>query len=214
MCYADGTGTVRPVCPAEREYLFDCNLDDYFSASPAPGSYLELNWNSADSPFLLGGGDGAAASVTTSPNVTDLTATVDKVDVGYGDSVMVTGRLTKTSAHSTTGSSTAGVPGAPVAVSVTASDKAPVTVGSGRTLADGTYSVDVPLKVSGILTVSYAGKDGLPADAVALGSVTAGTWSTAVTMTAAPYSSGYVLDGRLRKTYAGTTTRRQGCASR
>ena len=204
MCYEDGTGTVQPVCPAEREYLFDCNLDDYFSTSPAPGSYLDLNWNSADSAFLIGGGDGLAASVTAPTNVTDLTATVNKVDVGYGDSVRVTGRLTKTSGNSTTGS-TAGVPDAPVAVTVTAPDKAPVTVGSGRTLADGTYSLSVPLKVSGTLTASYAGGAGLPADSVALGSVTAGTWSTAVTMTAAPFSTGYLLDGVVRKTYAGTT---------
>ena len=59
MCYADGGGhAMVQVCPSAQEYLLDCNTDDYFSTFPDPGSYLDGHWNSADSRFLVGGGDG------------------------------------------------------------------------------------------------------------------------------------------------------------
>src|SRR3712207_2574130 len=57
MCYADGGGkAMQQVCPPEREYLLDCNSDDYFSTDPTPGSWLDTHWNAADSRFLVGGG--------------------------------------------------------------------------------------------------------------------------------------------------------------
>lgn len=53
MCYADGPGvTMRQVCPAANESLFDCQQDDYFATNPAPGSYLANKWNTARSSFL------------------------------------------------------------------------------------------------------------------------------------------------------------------
>lgn len=59
MCYSDGAGIVmRTVCPPDNEILLDCNGDDYFSTRPAPGSWLATNWNTANSRFLIGGGDG------------------------------------------------------------------------------------------------------------------------------------------------------------
>ena len=68
MCYADGGGhAMVQVCPTNREYFFDCNTDDYFSTYPDPGSYLDSHWNSADSRFLIGGGDGSGGGDPGSP---------------------------------------------------------------------------------------------------------------------------------------------------
>jgi hypothetical protein len=65
MCYEDGgPGTlfVDPNCdgflsaPSDPYgstlQAWDCNKDDYFNPSPAPGSYLDTHWNLADSAFL------------------------------------------------------------------------------------------------------------------------------------------------------------------
>jgi hypothetical protein len=56
MCYKDGPTPMQQVCPAEDEYLLDCNNDDYFSTAPRPGSWLATHWNTANSRFLIGGG--------------------------------------------------------------------------------------------------------------------------------------------------------------
>ncbi len=58
MCYRDGSVVMTYPCPIENESLLDCNGDDYFSTYPPAGSYLDSRWNSADSRFLVGGGDG------------------------------------------------------------------------------------------------------------------------------------------------------------
>ncbi|MCB1017430.1 MAG: fibronectin type III domain-containing protein, partial [Acidimicrobiales bacterium] len=54
MCYVDGPGTsVSRVCTnVSNEMRLDCNHDDYFSTAPPSGSYLDRNWNTADSRFL------------------------------------------------------------------------------------------------------------------------------------------------------------------
>ena len=142
----------------------------------------------------------ALGNVTVNVPTTDLTAAVDKSDVGYGDPVVVTGRLTKTA-----GTVTSGVPSATVGVKVTAPGRTATVVGTARTLADGTYRVSLPLRLSGEMTVVYGGAAGLPADSVSLGAVVAGTWSTAVTMSGAPYSTGFQLSGGVTKTYGGST---------
>ncbi|MFL6105649.1 MAG: hypothetical protein ACJ72L_01705 [Marmoricola sp.] len=68
MCYADGGGhAMVQVCPSDREYFYDCNTDDYFSTYPDPGSYLDSHWNSADSRFLIGGGDGTGGGDPGTP---------------------------------------------------------------------------------------------------------------------------------------------------
>ena len=60
MCYADGGGkAMQQICPNDQESLFDCNNDDYYSTFPPAGSYLATHWNTADSRFLIGGGDGS-----------------------------------------------------------------------------------------------------------------------------------------------------------
>jgi len=78
MCYADGGGfAMRQVCPPEREYLYDCNNDDYFSTYPEPGSWLDTHWNAADSRFLIGGGDGAGGGTPGVPTVLGATISVN-----------------------------------------------------------------------------------------------------------------------------------------
>jgi hypothetical protein len=54
MCYDDRTAksAQRSVCPKEKAHLLDCRNDDYFSAAPAKGSYLDTKWNTARSSFL------------------------------------------------------------------------------------------------------------------------------------------------------------------
>lgn len=65
MCYEDGgpgrlftdrncDGAVSaPLDPYSAALqAWDCNKDDYFNPSPAPGSYLDTHWNLADSAFL------------------------------------------------------------------------------------------------------------------------------------------------------------------
>ena len=54
MCYDDGSDMpMQVVCPNRGgELLLDCNNDDYFHPSPAPGSWLHAHWNVADSSFL------------------------------------------------------------------------------------------------------------------------------------------------------------------
>jgi hypothetical protein len=78
MCYADGGGyAMKQICPAEREYFFDCNNDDYFSTYPDPGGYLAGHWNAADSRFLVGGGDGVGGGTLGSPTVLGATIAVN-----------------------------------------------------------------------------------------------------------------------------------------
>jgi hypothetical protein len=60
MCYADGPSPLVPytttACPqiagsAGMIQTYDCGHDDYFSPSPAPGSYLDTHWNLYNSIF-------------------------------------------------------------------------------------------------------------------------------------------------------------------
>src|SRR6478735_8996989 len=74
---------------------------------------------------------------------TELTGAADAAAVGYGGTVRVAGRLTRTA-----GTSTTGVGAASVTVKVLASGaRAATTVGTARTLADGSYSLAVPLRL-------------------------------------------------------------------
>jgi hypothetical protein len=84
-----------------------------------------------------------------------------------------------------------------------------VVVGSGKTLADGTFTVSAPLKVSGTLRVVYAGTSTLPGVTTELGDAAAGTWGTA--LTAAPALSSVAPSTSVAVT--GTLTRSYGGAS-
>lgn len=78
MCYADGGGfAMQQVCVPQREYLLDCNNDDYFSTYPDPGSWLDGHWNAADSRFLIGGGDGSGGGSLGTPTVLGATIAVN-----------------------------------------------------------------------------------------------------------------------------------------
>jgi len=56
MCYSDSPNypAMQIICPSSsHDNLFDCNHDDYYHTSPAPGSYLATHWNSANNRFLI-----------------------------------------------------------------------------------------------------------------------------------------------------------------
>jgi hypothetical protein len=59
MCYSDTPNrpTMQYRCPdrAAFQNQIDCNYDNYFNPNPAPGSYLDTHWNTADSVFLQSG---------------------------------------------------------------------------------------------------------------------------------------------------------------
>ena len=59
MCYSDTPNrpAMQVLCPDKPNYQnrIDCNFDNYFNPLPAPGSYLDTHWNTADSVFLQSG---------------------------------------------------------------------------------------------------------------------------------------------------------------
>jgi len=85
MCYAEDQGAASQLVndcgpvPGAITVSFDCGRDDYFSPSPAPGSYLATHWNTYDSAFLAPcgaiapacGGSDAPASAPTVPTPTE-----------------------------------------------------------------------------------------------------------------------------------------------
>lgn len=134
---------------------------------------------------------------------TTLTATVNKTDVGYGLPVLVSGTLQRVA-----GSAVSGVKGT-VSFLVTPPGGKAVKIGSATSTAAGTFTASVPLKVSGSLSVAYAGVAGQPAAGVVVGPVTAGTWTTQLTGAASSTSIGLggstTLTGTVTRTYAGST---------
>ena len=145
----------------------------------------------------------ALGTVQVATPGTTLTGSVDRDDVGYGAPVVVSGRLDRVS-----GATAAGLKGT-VTVTVTPPGKPAVKVGTTTSSAAGSYSVAVPLKVSGTLTVRYAGVPGQPAATAEVGPVTAGTWTTHLTAAASSTSIGVggttTVTGTVTKTYAGST---------
>lgn len=133
-----------------------------------------------------------------------LSASVDKSSVAYGQTVTVAGQLLKD-----TGSPTP-VAAATVAVKVTAPGKTPVQIASGRTGSDGRFTIPAALKVSGELTVSYVGTPGVPAASTTVGTVTAGTWTPALTAPVASPAAGAAgtartITGSVTRSYDGVT---------
>lgn len=145
-------------------------------------------------------------TVTVTLPQTLMTAGVADADVGYGSPVAVSGTLRRDA-----GGSVTALTGATVTVRVLKSGAtAPTSIGTAKVLADGTFSAALALKVSGTLSVAYAGTAGQPASSVALGPATAGTWSTATTASVSagsvPLGGAVTFTGSVSRTYAGATS--------
>ncbi|MFH8384521.1 RICIN domain-containing protein [Kitasatospora sp. NPDC018058] len=72
MCYSDAPyyPQMRTVCPDRaHDDRLDCNHDDYYNTSPAPGSYLATHWNVANNRFLIAG-NGTGPNPTPTPTPT------------------------------------------------------------------------------------------------------------------------------------------------
>ncbi|MFL6171549.1 MAG: hypothetical protein ACJ716_01535, partial [Marmoricola sp.] len=144
--------------------------------------------------------------VTVTLPETDLQATAAPTDVGYGGSVTVTGSLRRDA-----GGTLTSLTGATVTVKVrTAGATTATSVGTAKVVADGTFAVVVPLKLSGAMTASYAATAGQPAANVDLGTVTAGTWTTVVSASASAshvaLAGSVLLTGSVTRSYGGTTS--------
>ena len=95
MCYSDGgSHAMVQICPTDREYLLDCNTDDYYSTYPNSGSWLAGHWNAANSQFLIGGGNGTTGGQAGSPTTLGATVLVNNPAVpGLATQVQVTPAL-------------------------------------------------------------------------------------------------------------------------
>ncbi len=157
-----------------------------------PGS---ASWTSATVPL----GD-----LTVSTPSTELTASIDRTDVGYGGPVVVTGTLQRVAGGSTTGAAAQ-----TVSLRLTAAGRAPSTVATARTAPDGSFKVTAPLRVAGALSLVYARTPALPAATHELGDATVGTWSTSLTVASSTTASARAgtqvgITGTLTRSYAGT----------
>jgi len=145
-----------------------------------------------------------AGSVTVEVPETRLTGDVDVTDVGYGSPVRVTGTLERVA-----GSLTTPLASKAVSVYVTPAGGSPVKIGGATTTATGSFAASLPLKVTGTLSVSYAGAAGQPAASTPIGPVVAGTWSTSISASASATSvvagGSFVLTGSVGRTYGGNT---------
>lgn len=146
----------------------------------------------------------ALGDLTVTVPATNLTATLDRTDVGYGGTITATGRLERVA-----GSTTTPLTGQAVALYVTPPGKAAVKVAAGTVSTTGAWTAAGALKYSGALTARYAGTAGQPVAQVALGDVVAGTWSTALTAgTSASHvavGGSMTVTGTLTRSYLGVT---------
>lgn len=172
MCYVDGAGVVmRQVCASAQEYLLDCNADDYFSTLPTAGSYLAGRWNSADSRFLIGGGDGSGGGSQGSPTTVGVSVQLNNPAVPglptQASAVLQvpTGRTAAVAWTTSVAGCLVGSPGdvqtsitcpatttAPVTVTVTATDSA-----GARAVASGTLTFATTTRRTARVAVDVAG---------------------------------------------------------
>lgn len=73
MCYSDAPyyPQMQTICPdRSHDDRLDCNHDDYYNTSPAPGSYLTTHWNVANNRFLIAGGGNTDPNPSPTPDPT------------------------------------------------------------------------------------------------------------------------------------------------
>lgn len=143
-----------------------------------------------------------AGAVTVRLPDTRITGAVEPSDVGYGGAVRVTGTL----ARVVEGVATP-LAGKAVGVYVTPAGGKPVKIGQATTTASGTYAVTPALRLSGMLSVAFAGLSGQPAASADVAGVVAGTWTTEVTAspstTSVAAGAAVTFTGAVTKAYAG-----------
>ncbi|MFF4815885.1 RICIN domain-containing protein [Kitasatospora sp. NPDC001309] len=113
MCYSDAPyyPQMRIACPDRaHDDRLDCNHDDYYNTSPAPGSYLATHWNVANNRFLIAGnGGGTGPNPTPTPTATGPTPT----PTGTGPTPTGTPTRTPSPSPTPTGGPTATPTGSP-----------------------------------------------------------------------------------------------------
>jgi hypothetical protein len=94
-------------------------------------------------------------------------------------------------------------------VKVAAPGRTPVVVASGVTKPDGTFTIPFAAKLSGEVSVVYAGAAGLPAASDVADSLTVGSWTPTLSLTSTASSvvlgGSVTLAGEAHRSYGGTT---------
>jgi hypothetical protein len=151
----------------------------------------------------------AAGAVSVSLPGTVLTAAASATDVGYGAPVTVSGTLLRDAGGSLTGLS-----GAMVSIRSTSGTGAVTALGNASVTSTGSWKATVTPRASGVLSAWFAGNAGQPAAVATAGPLSVGTWTPAVTLTAAAgqqlAGAGNRLSGSVSRSYAGVTTAAPG----
>ncbi|HEX8092534.1 MAG TPA: hypothetical protein VF542_01810, partial [Jatrophihabitans sp.] len=151
----------------------------------------------------------AAGTVAVSLPSTALRAAADATDVGYAAPVVVSGTLLRDA-----DGVLSPVTGAMVSVRSTSATGAVTVLGSATVASNGSWKATVTPRVSGVLSAWFAGTAGQPAAGATAGSLTVGTWTPAVTLTAQAgqqlAGAGNRLSGTVSRSYAGVTTAAAG----
>ncbi|HST49856.1 hypothetical protein [Jatrophihabitans sp.] len=145
-----------------------------------------------------------AGGVTVNQPATVLTASANATDVGYAAPVLVSGSLQRDA-----GGVLGPVTGGMVSIRSTAGTGTVSVLGSASVAANGTWKVMVAPRASGVLSAVFAGTAGQPAATAAIGSLTVGTWTPAVTLAAQASQqlagAGNRLTGTVTRSYGGVT---------
>jgi len=134
-----------------------------------------------------------------------LTATADRLDVGYADPVTVSGTLTRDAGGTVTGAARS-------VVSVRSTSAAGVVsaLGSATVSAAGSWTVTVRPHTSGTLAAVFGGAPGLPASSAVIGALTVGTWTSGVSLTSSLSQQlaglSVPVSGNVSRTYGGSTS--------